>query len=306
MIILAAKVQNNLHICKNLCNFARFFYELTMKNVVSPYPHRISKDLLQWLPVAAFEGEVVVVDREEQIQDAVNYLRTQSVLGVDTESRPSFKRGIHYPTALVQIASHDRCYLFRLTHIGMPQALADVFADSKICKVGLAFRDDINGLRRRRNFSPANCIDIQSMVGQYGILDLGLQKLFAICFGKKISKTQQLTNWENTHLTPEQARYASTDAWATLLIYEDLLKHKPLSREEVEALKNEEKERMIEHQQEIQDQRLREQGIEPPPHLTPEERKAHQAQKKREARKRKRQRQAANKKLNVERLKLKE
>ena len=95
MIILAAKVQNNLHICKNLCNFARFFYELTMKNVVSPYPHRISKDLLQWLPVAAFEGEVVVVDREEQIQDAVNYLRTQSVLGVDTESRPSFKRGIH-------------------------------------------------------------------------------------------------------------------------------------------------------------------------------------------------------------------
>ena len=254
--------------------------------------HHINKDLLQWMPVAAFEGEVIVVDQEDQIPEAVAYLRTQKVIGVDTEARPSFQRGIHYPTALVQIASHERCYLFRLTHVGMPQALADLFADPGICKVGLAFKDDINGLRRRRNFTPANCIDVQSMVPQYGILDLGLQKIFAICFGKKISKAQQLTNWENSHLTPEQARYASTDAWATLLIYEDLLAHETLDSKEVEALKRADKERMIEHQQEIQDQRLREQGIEPPPHMTLEEREAHQAEKRREARKRKR----ANKK----------
>lgn len=261
-----------------------------------PYQtHHINKELLQWMPIAAFEGEVIVVDHEEQIADAVAYLRKQRTIGVDTEARPSFQRGTHYPTALVQIATHERCYLFRLTHIGMPQALADIFADPKICKVGLAFKDDINGLRRRRNFVPANCIDVQSLVAQYGILDLGLQKIFAICFGKKISKTQQLTNWENSHLTPEQARYASTDAWATLLIYEDLLQHEPLADKEVEALKREDKERMIEHQQEIQDQRLREQGIEPPPHMTLEEREAHQAQKRREARKRKRQRQTARK-----------
>ena len=247
------------------------------------------------MPVAAFEGEVVIVEQAEQVAEAVAYLRTQKTVGVDTEARPSCQRGIHYPTALVQIASHERCYLFRLTHIGMPQELADFFADGAICKVGLAFKDDINGLRRRRNFTPANCIDIQKLVAQYGILDLGLQKLFAICFGKKISKTQQLTNWENSHLTPEQARYASTDAWATLLIYEDLQAHEQLSKQEVEALVREEKERMIEHQQEIQDQRLREQGIEPPPHMTLEEREAHQAEKKREARKRKRQRQSARK-----------
>lgn len=250
--------------------------------------HHLSKDLLQWMPVQAFEGEVVVVDQPEQVAPAVEYLRTQKTVGVDTESRPSFQRGTHYPTALVQIASHERCFLFRLTHVGMPQELADFFADERVCKVGLAFKDDINGLRRRRNFTPANCIDIQKLVPQYGILDLGLQKLFAICFGRKISKSQQLTNWENTHLTPEQARYAATDAWATLLIYEDLLTHEPLAPEEVAALQREEKERMIEHQQEIQDQRLREQGIEPPPHLTPEEREAHQRAKRREARKRKR------------------
>ena len=250
------------------------------------------------MPIAAFEGEVIVVDRPEQVAEAVAYLRTQPVIGVDTEARPSFTRGIHYPTALVQIASHERCYLFRLTHIGMPQELADLFADEQICKVGLAFRDDINGLRRRRNFTPANCVDVQKMVVEYGILDLGLQKLFAICFEKKISKAQQLTNWENSHLTPEQARYASTDAWATLLIYEDLLKHERLTPAEVQRLQTEEKERMIEHQQQIQDQRLREQGIEPPPHMTPEERAEHQAQRRREARKRKRHRLAEQKKKN--------
>lgn len=261
-----------------------------------PIAH-ISSEQLQKLPVQVFEGQVIVIDRPEQVPEAVAYLRAQKILGVDTEARPSFTRGIHYPTALVQIADHKRCFLFRLTHIGMPQELADLFANPNICKVGLAFKDDINGLRRRHDFTPANCIDIQKLVPLYGILDLGLQKLFAICFGRKISKAQQLTNWENSHLTPEQARYASTDAWATLLIYEDLLQHEQLAPEEVEALKREDKERMIEHQQQIQDQRLREQGIEPPPHLTPEERAAHQAQKRREARKRKRQRQSAKKKI---------
>ncbi len=251
------------------------------------------------MPLAVFEGEVIVVDKPEMVADAVAYLRRQKVLGVDTEARPSFQRGLHYPTALVQIATHERCYLFRLTHVGMPQELADIFADPGICKVGLAFRDDINGLRRRRNFTPANCVDVQSLVRRYGILDLGLQKVFAICFGRKISKSQQLTNWENSHLTPEQARYASTDAWATLLIYEDLMAHEPLPQEEADALRQEEKERLIEHQQLIQDQRLIEQGITPPPHLTPEERAARQAAKRtakrRAQRQRKKQRSNARK-----------
>ena len=262
-----------------------------------PITH-INKEELQKMPMQVFEGQVIVIEQPEQVPEAVNYLLKQKIVGVDTESRPSFKRGIHYPTALVQIADRKRCFLFRLTHIGMPQELADFFANPNICKVGLAFKDDINGLRRRRNFIPANCIDIQKIVPQYGLLDLGLQKLFAICFGRKISKAQQLTNWENSHLTPEQARYASTDAWATLLIYEDLLKHETLTQEEVAQLQREEKERMIEHQQEIQDQRLREQGIEPPPHLTLEEREARQAEKRREARKRKRHNAAERKKKN--------
>lgn len=203
------------------------------------------------MPVTQFDGEVIVVDRPEMVESAVAYLMEQTVLGVDTESRPSFTRGVHYPTALVQVASTERCYLFRLTHVGMPEALAGVFANPKICKVGLAFKDDLNGLKRRRQFVPRNCVDLQSIVGQYGILDLGLQKIFAICFGQKISKAQQLTNWENSHLTAEQARYASTDAWATLLIYIDLMQHERLPKKDAERLHQEDLLRQQLHQQEV-------------------------------------------------------
>jgi ribonuclease D len=214
------------------------------------YSAHIDKTAIQALPLTYFEGEVIVVDKPEQVAEAAAYLNQFSILGVDTEARPSFKRGVHYPTALVQISTQERCYLFRLTHVGMPVEIAQIFANSEICKVGLAFKDDINGLRRRRDFKPANCIDLQSIVCRYGIMDLGLQKIFAIIFGKKISKAQQLTNWENSHLTPEQARYASTDAWATLLIYLALKETKPLTKKQVEALKLAEKEAQFKRQQE--------------------------------------------------------
>lgn len=219
----------------------------------------IDKAALQALPIGWFEGEVIVVDRPEMVADAAAYLRQHTVLGVDTEARPSFKRGVHYPTALVQIATLERCYLFRLTHVGMPVEIAQIFANPDICKVGLAFKDDINGLRRRRDFKPANCIDLQSIVCKYGIMELGLQKIFAIIFGKKISKAQQLTNWENSHLTPEQARYASTDAWATLSIYLALQQVKPLSKRAVEALKRAEKEAQIQRQMEAMAKKQQEQ-----------------------------------------------
>ena len=214
------------------------------------FAQHIDKAVIQTLPVTFFEGEVIVVDKPEMVANAAAYLRQHTVLGVDTEARPSFKRGVHYPTALVQIATLERCYLFRLTHVGLPVEIAEIFANPNICKVGLAFKDDITGLRRRRDFKPANCVDLQSMVCKYGIMELGLQKIFAIIFGKKISKSQQLTNWENSHLTPEQARYASTDAWATLSIYLALQQVQPLSKRAVEALKRVEREKQIQRQQE--------------------------------------------------------
>lgn len=215
------------------------------------FTHHISKELVNLMPLAQFEGETIIVDQPEQVEAAVSYLRGCSVLGIDTEARPSFTRGIHYPTALVQIATEERCYLFRLNKTGMPASLAHLFSNKNIRKVGLAFKDDLSGLRRLHDFKPQNCVDLQSMVPGYGILDLSLQKIFAIVFGKKISKSQQLTNWEADTLTPEQARYAATDAWATLLIYNALLEAEELPKREVERLKSAEREAQVQHQLDI-------------------------------------------------------
>lgn len=215
------------------------------------FEHKFAKELIQWLPVANFDGEVIIVDDLSKVPDSIGYLSKQRYIGVDTEARPSFVRGIRYKTALLQMATESRCYLFRLSTIGLPQEVADIFANPNICKIGLAFKEDLNGLRKHTNFKPANCIDLQSIAGKYGILDLGLQKMFAICFGKKISKSQQLTNWENALLTPEQARYASTDAWATLLIYKELMSTEPLPPEQAAELKRAELERQYLHQQEV-------------------------------------------------------
>lgn len=215
------------------------------------FPHHIAKDLVHWMPLVAFEGETFIINTLEQVPEAVAYLNAQPMVGVDTETRPSFHRGQHFPVALVQIATEDRCYLFQLNRIGMPEELAAFFANKNVKKIGLAFKDDLAGLQRRRPFTPGNCIDVQKLVGDYGILDLGLQKIFAIIFGKKISKSQQLTNWENVVLTPEQARYASTDAWATLLIYKELMQTKKLPKKEAEALCALDLQKMQEHQMEV-------------------------------------------------------
>lgn len=223
-------------------------FDMNAKMKPNNFSHRIAKDLVHWMPLVAFDGETYVINKPEQVDDAMAYLNAQPMVGVDTETRPSFTRGQHFPVALVQIASEERCYLFQLNHIGLPQQLADFFANPEILKVGLAFRDDLNGLRRRRDFTPANCVDVQRLVGDYGILDLGLQKIFAIVFGKKISKSQQLTNWENVVLTPDQARYASTDAWATLLIYKELMQTKKLKKSEAEALRQADLEKQKQHQ----------------------------------------------------------
>lgn len=216
-----------------------------------PYPVHISKDLIQWMPLVSFDGETCIVERQDQLPEAMAYLNSRKVVGVDTETRPAFRKGEQYPVALLQIATEDRCYLFRLTALGMPEDLARFFSDPRITKVGLAFKDDLVALRRRRPFEPKNCVDIQKLVPEYGILDMGLQKIFASLFGKKISKSQQLTNWDNISLTPEQARYASTDAWATLLIYKKLRSLTPLSRQQVEQLKQAEHEQQLQHMYEV-------------------------------------------------------
>lgn len=197
---------------------------------------RITKEEVNQMPVVLFDGQITLVDKASMVESAVEKLFECDVVGVDTETRPSFSRGTYHRVSLLQISTETHCYLFRLNKTGLHPKLAAFLASDKITKIGLALRDDFAGLSKLYPFKPQNFIDLQSIVAQYGILELGLQKIFAVIFGRKISKSQRLTNWESDTLNEQQQRYAATDAWASLLIFLQLLKEKKLSKKEYNKL----------------------------------------------------------------------
>lgn len=174
------------------------------------------------LPQVLFPGRIVVVLSEAEADKAVDYLLSCPLIGLDTETRPAFRKGQMHKVALLQVSTKDICFLFRLNHIGLPDSVVRLLTDTKVTKVGLSWHDDLCMLRRRREFTPGQFIDIQNLTGQLGIEDQSLQKLYANLFGQKISKRQRLTNWEADVLTDRQKLYAATDAWACVNLYEEM------------------------------------------------------------------------------------
>lgn len=186
---------------------------------------RYDKKLIAQLPKILFQGRIIVVQGEEEASKAVKYLLAQEIIGLDTETKPIFKKGGGMnPVALLQISTHDTCFLFRLNHIGFTPALVSLLSDDKVLKVGLSLKDDFAQLNRRRPFTPGKHVDLQSLAKEMGIVDQSLQKLYANVFEQRISKTQQLSNWEADVLTEAQKRYAATDAWACIKLYEEFLR----------------------------------------------------------------------------------
>ena len=182
----------------------------------------ITKQQLAELDKVTFDGKIHVIDHSAEVEDAVAYLSTKTALGFDTETKPAFKRGQVNNVALLQIATENECFLFRLNKIGYPNVLAELMSNTKIKKIGLSLRDDFAALRKRTGRKPENFIDLQLFVDKFGIEDNSLQKIYAIIFGKKISKNQRLSNWEAAELSPAQQSYAAIDAWACLRIYNHL------------------------------------------------------------------------------------
>ncbi|MGN0068190.1 MAG: 3'-5' exonuclease [Prevotella sp.] len=180
---------------------------------------KFDKKAITDLPQIVFPGRICVVLSESEAEKAVNFLLSRKIVGVDTETRPAFKKGQMHQVALLQVSTEDICFLFRLNHIGMPPAVLRLLTNKEVPMVGLSWHDDLCALRRRAEFEPGLFIDIQDMVGQIGIEDLSLQKIYANIFHQKISKRQQLSNWNADVLTDKQKLYAATDAWACLNLY---------------------------------------------------------------------------------------
>ncbi len=184
--------------------------------------NRYDKKRIAQLPKVLFQGRIIVIHGEQEAAQAAKYLLAQQIIGLDTETKPNFKKGGGMnPVALLQVSTHDTCFLFRLNRIGLPPELVTLLSDDKVLKVGLSLRDDFAQLNRRRPFTPGKYIELQSLAKEMGIVDQSLQKLYANVFEQRISKTQQLTNWEADVLNEAQKRYAATDAWACIQLYEE-------------------------------------------------------------------------------------
>ncbi len=186
------------------------------------YPNSIPQDAVNALPQAVFEETVVLVEDPGAVPELCHQIRQYKVLGFDTESRPSFKKGRKNSIALLQLAAPGIVWLFRLKRMGLPEELVRIFEDRTIKKVGVATRDDLVGLQEYRNFTPRGFIDLANYTDAFHIQDNGLRKIAAIILGVKISKSQQLSNWDQPVLTEKQIRYACIDAWACLEIYNHL------------------------------------------------------------------------------------
>jgi ribonuclease D len=182
----------------------------------------ITKEAIALLPTEEYKGRIIVIEQKKDANLAVEYLSKHLKVGFDTETRPSFKKGQRFKIALIQIATEDVCFLFRLNRIGIPPSLAAFLSNRSVLKIGLSLRDDFGAIRKRTNADLSNFLDLQDYVGRYGIEEASLQKIYAIVFQKKISKGQRLTNWEADMLSESQKKYAALDAWACLVIYNQL------------------------------------------------------------------------------------
>jgi len=184
------------------------------------FASEISNEELHSLKLARFEGNIHLIDRSDSIGSAISRLRSCPMLGFDTETRPSFTKGRINQVALLQLSTDTDAFLFRLCKIGIPKSLLSLLADPNILKVGAALKNDIDVLKRSAKIRPCGFIDLQDVAQEYEIKNLGLCKLAGIVLGVRISKSQQLSNWENNILTEAQQRYAATDAWMCYMIYE--------------------------------------------------------------------------------------
>lgn len=201
------------------------------------YIESISSEDLNKLEYAAFPGRIHVIDAVgAEFNRAIAYLRSQKIIGFDTETRPCFgPNQPRYGVSLLQLSGPEKAYLFRVKDMGMHRRLCNLLSDKRIIKVGAAIHDDIRGLQKLRDFQAEGFVDLQKIVADYGIRDKSVKKMTAIILGFRISKTQQLSNWEAETLSEAQCKYAATDAWVCREMYLKLMRSEknPLKEEKV-------------------------------------------------------------------------
>jgi len=186
------------------------------------FDNDITNEDIAQLDLLSFDGEIRVIDSIEKIDEAINELKFEKALGFDTETKPTFRKGEYHPTALIQLSTLDKTFLFRLNKIGHPKSLYDLLENPEINKYGISIDDDLKDLKKCKDFTPNGFLDVNRIAKNLEITHIGVKKLTAIFLNKRISKNQQTSNWENEELTGAQQKYAATDSWICLKIVDEL------------------------------------------------------------------------------------
>ena len=188
------------------------------------FPLSITKEAIAQLPLIKFDGPIHVVNNYEEMFRAIKKLKKEGIIGFDTEKKPTFRKGQYHPTALIQLSTSTEVFLFRINKIGLHEELIGLFESDKIAKIGVGVSADIVELKRIRTFTQNNCIDLNDLMPTLGVEKIGIRNLVAILLEKRVSKNQQVSNWENEELTRSQQQYAATDAWVCYKMYVLLIK----------------------------------------------------------------------------------
>ncbi len=183
------------------------------------FERRMAREEINELPLKRWQGPIHLLTEQQQIQEAIERLHKEKVLGFDTETRPAFQKGRSYPPALLQLATRHEVFLFRLAPIGLPGALRDILTNPAIIKTGVSLSHDQRELKKIAPFAGRGFIDLAREAKQLHIKNHGLRGLCAVLLGFRISKSQQTSNWSKQHLSEAQLRYAATDAWAGRELY---------------------------------------------------------------------------------------
>jgi len=186
------------------------------------FQREITKEEVDRLAPIQYEGPITVIESMEAFHGEIGHMASCPVLGFDTETRPSFKKGKVYPTSMIQLASDDHAWLIRVSRLGYPGRLLELLSSDEVLKVGVGLNDDLRKMLFDHRFEPGGFLDLQRYVEAFQIDEKGLKKMVAIVLGRRISKSQQVSNWDADQLSEAQLRYAATDAWICLKIYSSL------------------------------------------------------------------------------------
>ena len=190
-----------------------------MDNLTKPLLNKLDTEQIHRAPIIEYSGIIECVSTPKKLSQIIKRLKQEKIVGIDTESRPSFSKGLVYPVSLVQIATKDIVFIIQINLTGFTDELVKLFENKKIIKVGLALNDDIIKLKALRDFKPRSFVDLSKMASEKGIIQIGLRSLSIRYLNCKISKAVRTTNWSVEKLTKKQLIYAATDAWVCLKLY---------------------------------------------------------------------------------------